>query len=900
MIRRRAPRVPPFWRWLISHFLAHEDREYALADLEEDYERLVHQSGAAAARRWYRNQVLKSLIPCMSTRFQHFTVPQSSKWLPRAGRTGPIAVDAAQDVRLALRGIRRRPGFAAIVILTVTLGIGATTAVFSVVHGVLTNPLQHPDAEQLVVLWETDQRTSPPGTRNNVSPANFADWRELNRVFEDLAAYSIGQATLTGLDDAEMVNRAWITSGFLQLLRARPALGRGFADGEDSYGADNVVVLSHDFWRRRCGSDPDVIGTTLTLNGYSYGIVGVLQDGFDFLSRGIQLWTPYRMGPVDFQDRGARSLNVLARLRPGITVREAQTHMNGIADRIRLEDPQWMIGRGVNVVPLRDELVGRVEPALLMLFASVLVVLLIATVNVASLFLVRAVERRRELAVQTALGAGRGRLIRRSMAECLTFSIVGGAFGLVLAATGTDALLSLAPSDIPRIDEVGMNASVFAFAAVTSLITGLAFGILPALQAPTIQVGDALRQGGRTATKSELRHLRRGLVVFQVALSMMLLVGAGLLSRTFATLGAMDPGFSSKGILTAKVRLPASQYPDNESMTAFYEELLRAVRALPQVRSAALTRFLPLSDGPWTYTFEIEDQPSPALGEEQSQAYNPVSTDYFQTAGISLLQGRDFTRDDDVDAAAVLVINEAMRNAYWTSEDPIGRRLRLDRDAPDGPWRTIVGVVSDVHQDALRLPPRPTMYGPQTQAFSDISNRMRLVVRTERDPLQLAPSVRAIVQEIDPDIPVFDIRTIDQIVAISVAQQRFSTLLVGGFAAVAVMLALIGIYGVVAYSVKVRTQELGLRVALGAGTRSTVRLVVHEGLSLTLAGVAIGAVGALVSSRALESFLFGVTPTDPLTYSSLAFALTLAAGVACCVPAYRAATIDPIAALRTD
>jgi predicted permease len=876
------------------------DRDYALADLEEDYERQLTRAGPGAARRWYRGQVVRSLWPCVRSRLSHITAPGLVGRTKPIGRHRVIAFDFVRDFRLALRGIRSRPGFAAIVVLTLTLGIGATTAVFSVVNGVLLNPLHHPDADQLVILWETDQHTNPPGTRNNVSPANFADWRELNRVFEDIAAYSIGQATLTGLGNPEMVTRGWITSGFLWLLRARPAFGRGFLPGEGSNGADNVVVLSYDFWNRRYASDPDVIGSTLTLNGDSYTIVGVLERGVDFLARGIQIWTPYRMGPSDFANRGTRSLNVLARMKPGVTLQQTRTEMAAIADRIRLEDPEWMTGRGVNVVPLRDELVGRVEPALLVLFGAVLVVLLIATVNVANLFLVRATERRRDLAVQQALGAGRGRLIRRSLAECLTLSVGGGTIGLLLAAVGTDALLAFAPSNLPRIDAVAIDARVLVFGLVVSLVTGCACGVLPALQNPGGQLNDALKEGARTATKGGRGQLRRGLVVAQVALSMILLIVAGLLTRTFWQLNAINPGFSPERVLTVKVRLPAREYPDVASMTTFYDELLRAVRALPQVNSAALTRFLPLSDGPWTYTFEVEGQPTPVLGQKQSRAYHPVSTDYFRTAGITLLQGRDFTTADNADAVPVLVINGAMKRVYWPNQDPIGQRIRFDFDASGGPWREIVGVVADVHHDALHWDPRPTVYGPESQAFAAIANRLRLLVRTSGEPLQLAQSVRRIVQRIDPDLPVFDIRTMDQIVAGSVSQQRFSMLLIGGFAAAAALLALLGVYGVVSYAVRDRTQELGLRVALGAGTGRTVRFVLREGLTPTLAGIAVGVTGALLTSRLLDSLLFGVSSTDPLTYAMLAPALAVAAGVACSVPAYKAATVDPIAVLRLE
>jgi putative ABC transport system permease protein len=805
-----------------------------------------------------------------------------------------------QDIRVAIRSWRRKPGFTFTVLLTIALGVGSTTAIFSVVNGVMLSPLPHEDADRLVVLWETDRRYTPPTTRGNVSGGNFADWRRQTRSFEGIGAYSIGRATLTGLGEPEMVTRAWVTSDFLPLLRARPVLGRVFAIGEDTPEAHFVVVLSHHFWQRRYGGDPDVVGRKLTLSSDSYEIVGVLDPSVDLLARRVQLWTPYRIAQSDFEDRHSHFLNVLARLRPRVSHRQAQAEMDAVANQIRLEYAEAMTGRGVNVVPLHDELIGNVRPTLLALLGAALVMLLIAAVNVASLLLVRAIGRRREVAVKSALGAGRGRIIRQSLAESLTLSLAGGAMGVTLAAVGTDTLLALAPDNMPRVSEVGMDLRVLAFAIGVSVFTGVVIGLLPALQSANVGVAQALAAAGRWTASGERRRLRQALAVSELALSMALLVGAGLLTQTFWQLVSVDPGFASDHILTAGFRLPRTEYPDITRISAFHDELLGQVRALPQVNSAGLTRFLPLSDGPWTFSIDVEDLPPVPEGERRAYAYHPISSDHFRAAGITLLQGRDFTAADGVDAVPVVIINQAMKQQFWPDEDPLGERIRFHQDTVENRWREIVGIVNDVRHEGLHLDARPAVFGPQEQAFDYMLDRMRLVVRTSSDPMQIAQSVRGIVGSIDPNLAVADIRTMAQLVASSVAQPRFSMWLILSFAGVAVLLALIGTYGVISYTVRQRLPELGLRIALGAQTRAIGRLVLSEGMTLAAIGIAVGVVGALAFARLLESLLFGISTTDPLTYCALSVFLAGAAAVACYVPARRAASADPMVVMRGE
>jgi putative ABC transport system permease protein len=809
-------------------------------------------------------------------------------------------LDGAQDVRLAFRTLRRTPGFTFAALLTIALGVGATTAVFSVVKAVLLAPLPHEDADRLVVIWETDLRHSPPATQVNVAPANFADWRSHAQSFEGMAVYSIGRGTVTGNDVAEMVARAWVTSDFLPLLRGRAGLGRVFAQGDDLPGRNLVAMLSHGFWQSRFGGRTDIIGRSLTLNGSDFEIIGVLEPEVDFLARGIQVWTPYVLTQSELQDRRRHYLSVMARLRPGVSRDQAQTEMETVADRIRLDHPEWMTQRGVNVVPLRDQMIGQTRLTLHVLFGAVLAVLLIAAVNVANLIVVRSTGRRSEFAVRNALGAGRSRLIRQTMAESLTISVVGGALGVAIAAAAIDSIVVLAPTTIQRAGDVSIDLHVLGFSIAVSVLTGVVFGLVPAMQSSRVEKSRSLSGVGRWASGTGGNRTRQALVVGELALSMMLLIGAGLLTQTFRHLVSVDRGFVSERILTASLRLPQRAYPDGGRANEFYDEMLTQVRAIPQVLSAGLTRFLPLSDGPWTFSVKVEGVPTPPEEERLTYAYQPVSTDYFRTAGITLLRGRDFGSSDDADAVPVVIINEAMSQRFWAGSDPIGARICFDRDSDDTRWREIVGVVADVRHDGPSRDARPTVYGPRHQAFDYLLDRMRLVVRTSSDPLSVARELRRTVSNIDPNLVVFDIRTMKQLVAGSVAQSRFAMLLVLGFAGIAAVLALVGIYGVVSYTVSQRLPELGLRIALGARPKSIGGSVLSQGMALTLLGILIGIVGAFAFSRILQSLLFEISATDPRTYVILALGLAIAAAGACVLPARRAASADPTEVMRGD
>lgn len=573
--------------------------------------------------------------------------------------------------------------FAATVILTIAIGVGATTSIVTVVNGVLLNPLPYRDADRLVRIWEVNRAAARAQEHWSVTKANFRDWRDMNRVFDGIAPFYVQPATLTGLGDAELLEASLVTAGFLRVLGAKPIRGRLFLGEEDHPGADRVVVLSHRIWQRVLGGDPKVIGRTVSVDGQSHTIVGVLEPGFDFMFRGIELWRLYRIPDSDFENRKSHSVGVIARMKPGITVEQAQTEMDQIADRIRLAYPEWMTDWGVNVEPLHEAFVGGLRPTLMAFLAGATVLLLITTVNVASLLLARATGRRREIAVRTALGAARRQLVCQSITDSLLLSVAGGALGVALATIGTAALVALAPN-LPRADEIAIDAHVLAFAVVVSLVTGVVVGMLPVLQTSSVRVYEALKEAGRTSVTGEKQRLRQVLVVAEIALAMVLLVSAGLVTRTFVRLVSVDPGFKAERILTAAVRLPHSTYPEMREISAFYDQLLEETRAIPGVRSAALTRFLPLASNPWYHSFTMFGKPR---NEDETliSALHPISPDYFATLGIQLLRGRAITEADNAEAPHVLVINESMRRQFWPDEDPIGQRIHVRPDPEGGP-----------------------------------------------------------------------------------------------------------------------------------------------------------------------------------------------------------------------
>ncbi|MEJ7811034.1 MAG: ABC transporter permease [Gemmatimonadaceae bacterium] len=802
-----------------------------------------------------------------------------------------------QDLRFALRTFGRRPGFAAVVILTLALGIGANTAIFSVVNAVLLRSLPFPDPDRLVMLWgmATDGDSSKVARWS--SYLDFTDIRSQARSFEQMAALRASRVALTGgAQEPARLDGAEVTANLFRALGAAPALGRGFLPEDERPGATRVVVLSDALWRGRFGGDPALIGRPVVLDGNAHVVVGVM--GGDYAYPGdAQLWLPLVPGELD-RERGGHTLRVVARLAPGVARASAETEVRGIARGLEAQYPRDNAKRGARLEPMREAAVGTVRATLLVLLGAVGVVLLIGCANVANLFLARAASREREVAVRTALGAGRSRLLRQFLAESLLLSLTGGALGLLFAHWALRAMLAAAPTSIPRADGITIDATVLAFLLGVSTIVGAVFGVLPALQLSRTDALGAFRDAGRGLTAGlGRRRLRQALVVSEVALAMLLVIGAALLVKSFWRLQRVDPGFEPRGLLAVRVQLPASRYAERPRVRRFYEELAARARATPGVRSASVAFEHPLSEG-WTTSFTVEGRDPPREGEEPEARMRPVMPGYFRTVGVSLLRGRDIAERDRAEAPGVVVINESFARRHFPNEDPVGKRLRRQAWWPEMPTSyEIVGVVRDEKFLGPRGGADPATYFafehfPFTDAY--------LMVRTAGDEAVVAAALRREIRTLDADLPVEAMRGMQQILAESVAAPRFTMALIALFAVLALVLAAVGIYGVLSYTVARRTGEIGLRMALGAGRGRVLRLVVGQGMSLTLLGVAAGGAAALVATRALRTLLFGVSATDPVVFVGVALLLGSVAFVAAYVPARRASRVDPMVALRSE
>jgi putative ABC transport system permease protein len=800
-----------------------------------------------------------------------------------------------RNLRYALRTLARNPSFSVAAVLVLALGIGANSAIFTVVQAVLLAPLPYKSPERLVRLYERNVVAENP--YNVVSWPNFSDWRTQSKSFSDMAVYGDLGASFSPSDGGlpENLTGAMCTYNLFSTLGAPPAMGRAFVSDDDRPDAEQVVIISDSLWRRRFGASRGVIGTRTRIDGDSYNIVGVMPQGFDYPASDAQIWMPVwrRLSPNARQQRGNHRFNVVARLNPGASVGQARTELDGIQARIRQQYPGVPTGAGANVALLQERLVSKVRPMLLILMGAVACVLLIACVNVTNLLLARAAARKRELAIRASLGAGRFELMKQFLTESLLLSTAGAALGLLLANWGTSALIKMAGA-IPRIEIVRVNASVLWFTAGVALLTGVVVGLVPAFSSARAALTRAMQESSRSATAGRSRWVFRNvLVATEGALSLMLLLGAGLMLKSFVRLNAVDPGFVPDRLLTIRFSLPQVRYKDPTQRTAFYEAVSARVRAIPGVTAVGIVTVLPLAGHFMDNTFTIEGHPPPAKGQFLDAVVRNADPDYFKTVGIPLKRGRVFTAFDRLDAAKKAVISEAMAAEFFPNEDPIGKRLLGISDKP----YEIVGIVGDARQN-LALPADSTMYFPLLEGgYTDFA---ALVIRAAGDPNSLSLPVQKEMRSLDPDLPAVTVRTMDEVASLQTSQSRFGLTLITLFGGLALVLASMGVYGVLAYSIGQRTNELGIRIALGATTPVIARMVVWQGMKPAAAGVIAGLVLGLGTTRLIQSLLFEVKPNDVSVLVAVVAVLSAVALMACFIPAWRATRIDPVIALRAE
>jgi putative ABC transport system permease protein len=783
--------------------------------------------------------------------------------------------------------------FTIVAVLALALGIGANSAIFSVVNSVLLKPLPFDEPDRLLMVWETSINRGQ--SKTPASAPNFIDWQNQNTVFEHVAAFDGSSYILTGGAEPERIPGTRVSASLFPLLRVNPVIGRSFTPEDDKEGASPVVIISHNFWKQRFDSDMNLEGKTLVLEGKIHSVVGVMPPGFQFYNIESELWTPFAFTADDLSSRGAHYMGVVARLNPGVTKEQAQDDMGGIANRLAEQYPDTNGGRGINLVSLHEQLVGDVRPALLVLLGAVGFVLLIACANVANLLLARAASRHKEVAIRMALGARRSRLIRQLLTESILLAIIGGGFGLLLALWGVDLLTALAPESLQSVKGVGMDSRVFGFTLIISILTGVLFGLAPALQASKPDLNESLKEGGRTSADSRRNRFRTMLVVSEVSLSLVLLICAGLMVMSFSRLLQVSPGFNPDNVLTMGLSLPDTRYKEPEQWSAFHRHVLERVKVLPGIQSAGIITNLPFGDGNMSLTFRRTDGPPMLPSEQPATIFHANSPGYFQTMGIPLLKGRDFTEQDAEKAPPVLIINETMARQHFAGEDPIGKTMIVGYGAPVP--REIIGIVGDVKHAGLTKDLKVEMYSPCDQTPLPF---ITLVVRSTSDTAGLLAAIRREVQAVDKDQPLASVRTMSERISNSIAQPRFYTLLLSMFAIVALMLAAVGIYGVMSYSVTQRTREIGIRMALGADRRNIVKMVIRQGMTPAVIGVAIGLGAAFLLTRFMASLLFAVSATDPLTFAAISLLLAAVALAACYIPARRATKVDPMVALRYE
>jgi putative ABC transport system permease protein len=814
------------------------------------------------------------------------------------------------DIRYGLRQLFKHPAFTLVAVLTLAIGIGANTAIFSVVNAVLLKPLPFPEPEQLVAVGMTDTRQKGTQTElGSLSYPDFFDFREQNRTLASVAIYRDPLFALAAAEGAQSIRGVKCSAEFFDVLGIRPIMGRSFARADEQAGGGPgglKVILGHDFWQKQFGGDSNVIGRTVELDRRQFTVIGVLPVRFQFpiQTDPIEVYVTFSQdaegtSPTTTQ-RGNHSLSAIARLKRDASTEQAQADLSTIAGNLTKLYPGTNTHFGVAVRPLRDDLIGDVRTALYILFGAVVCVLLIANANVANLLLARASVRGKEMALRAALGASRGRIVRQLLTESVLLSGIGGLLGLLFAQWGTEALITAIPNNIPRISDIRLDATVLGFTLLVSLATGVIFGLVPAWQASHVDLNSSLKSGSRTGGGGESKgRLRHGLVMAEVALALVLLICAGLLIQSFARLGRVQPGVRTERLLTARIGLPDSAYSKNEQTIAFFEQLLTRVRALPGIESASTIVPLPLSESNMVTSYDIEERPLPD-GQQAAAPVRIIENDYFRTMGVSLRQGRTFNETDRLDSTPVVIVNERFAERVFPGQNAIGKRIKPGFSADDGAekMREIVGIAGNVKHRSLRNDDTPEMYLPQTQIPI---NTMTLVVRTRvSNPAQLTSAIRGELTALDRNIPLTSVRLFDEYISRSLARPRFNALLLSIFAGTALLLTAIGIYGVMAYSVAQRTNEIGIRIALGAGKNSIFRLVVGQAMATVAISLALGLAGAFAATRLLNSLLFGVGAFDPVTFGSIVLLVSVVAFFAAWLPARRATRVDPIIALRAE
>jgi putative ABC transport system permease protein len=811
----------------------------------------------------------------------------------------PLAAldDLLQDLRYGVRMLLKHPGFTIVATVTLALGIGANTAMFSFVHALLLQPLPYPNADRLAMVWEDVNLPAYKNSRNASAPGNFHDWRTQNTSFIDMAAISGRSWSLTDNGEPARVDGEAVSASLFPLLQIDAAIGRVFTADDDRQGAARVVLLAHGLWSERFGADAGIVGRTIRLNEEPYTVVGVMPRGFSFPDSQDKFWVPIALPPQQLANHDGHSLQVVARLKPGVTFAQAQSNLDAIAKRLTEQYPRSNTAVGVTVLSLREHTVGDVRTAVLVLLGVVGFLLLMVCANIGNLLLARASARDREFAVRTALGAGRGRLVRQLLTESALLALIGGVFGLLLALWGVSALRGIAPASLGRLEEIGLHGSIAAFNFGIAIVAGLICGIVPALQANRRDLHEPLKGDARGSGHGSGSRPRNVLIVAETALGVIVLVGAGLLLRSFLELEHVPLGFSPERLLTLRVALPAARYTTLSARTTFYRQAVEKLQALPGVQSAAGVSALPLSMSTRSTGITIEGEVA-VPGQVRITDFRSASPGYFSTMSIPVLEGRDVAWSDTPDSQPVIVVSQTMAHTYWPHQNALGKRINMSRSGANAQWLTVVGIVGNVQHVDLIHQPRPTMYFPASQDHGTGDTIRDWVLKTPADAAALASSVRAAVWAVDPALPITHVQTMETLRKTATAQEQFNLLLVGLFAVLALVLAAVGLYGVTAYAVAQRTRELGIRLALGAQPRDVLRIVLGQGARLVSIGLAIGTLASLALTRLMTTLLFGIGAHDPITFGSVGVLLAIVSLLACYIPARRAMRVDPVVALR--